>query len=98
MVRESVIAQLKEKGLKVTPQRTAIIEVLIERGDLHPSAHLVHRHFLLENNSVTFKKVGAIKTKYLRHSFRAIIRLKSKNAQRSNLIFFLSVQPTLFLE
>ena len=37
MIKESIITQLKEKGLKVTPQRMAIIEVLVERGDLHPA-------------------------------------------------------------
>ena len=34
MTKESIIKQLKEKGLKVTPQRLAIIEVLIEKRDL----------------------------------------------------------------
>ena len=42
MIKESIITQLKEKGLKVTPQRLAIIEVLVERGDLHPGARLVY--------------------------------------------------------
>jgi len=42
MTKESIITQLKEKGLKVTPQRMAIIEVLIEQKNLHPGARLVY--------------------------------------------------------
>ena len=42
MTKESLIKQLRERGLKVTPQRLAIIEVLIEMGDLHPGARLVY--------------------------------------------------------
>jgi Fe2+ or Zn2+ uptake regulation protein len=43
MIRESVLRELKEKGLKVTPQRLAIIEVLAAMRDLHPSAGAVYR-------------------------------------------------------
>jgi len=43
ITKESIIKQLKEKGLKVTPQRLAIIEVLIEKRDLHPGARLVYK-------------------------------------------------------
>jgi Fur family transcriptional regulator, peroxide stress response regulator len=42
MTRDSIIKQLKEKGLKVTPQRLAIIEVLIEKSDLHPGTRLIY--------------------------------------------------------
>jgi Fe2+ or Zn2+ uptake regulation protein len=43
MTKESIIAQPKETGLKVTPQRMAIIEVLIEKRDSHPGARLVYK-------------------------------------------------------
>jgi Fur family peroxide stress response transcriptional regulator len=39
--REFFIKCLREKGLKVTPQRLAIIDMMIEKGHLHPSAGLV---------------------------------------------------------
>ena len=42
VTKESIIKQLKEKGLKITPQRLAIIDVLIEKRDLHPGARLVY--------------------------------------------------------
>ena len=42
MTKELIIGRLREKGLKITPQRLAIIEVLIEQRHLHPGAPLVH--------------------------------------------------------
>ena len=38
-----VLRKLKERGLKLTPQRRAIIDVLIENTPLHPSADLIYR-------------------------------------------------------
>jgi Fur family transcriptional regulator, peroxide stress response regulator len=43
MIRESALKELKQKGLKVTPQRLAIIKVLVAKRNLHPSASAVYR-------------------------------------------------------
>lgn len=43
MTKESIISQLRKKGLKVTPQRLAIIDVLIEQADSHPGASLIYK-------------------------------------------------------
>ena len=40
--KEGFVQRLKEKGLKITPQRLAIIEVFLERKDFHPGARLIH--------------------------------------------------------
>ena len=40
--KENMIGQLKEKGLKITPQRLAIIDALVENRHLHPGANLIH--------------------------------------------------------
>ena len=40
---ELMLRELKEKGLKMTPQRLAIIEALTTMRDLHPSAGAVYR-------------------------------------------------------
>lgn len=40
--KEDLIGQLKEKGLKITPQRLAIIEVLVENRHAHPGATLIY--------------------------------------------------------
>jgi Fe2+ or Zn2+ uptake regulation protein len=39
--KEDLVGQLKEKGLKITPQRLAIIDVLVESCDRHPGVTLI---------------------------------------------------------
>jgi Fur family peroxide stress response transcriptional regulator len=43
LTRDSIIRALREKGLKVTPQRLAIGDVLVERKESHPGAGLIWR-------------------------------------------------------
>ena len=72
MTKESIIAKMKEKGLKITPQRLAITQVLIERGNLHPGARLIYeeakkmrRSLGLSTTYATlneFSRYGIIKT------------------------------------
>ena len=42
MMKEAMIKKMREKGLKLTPQRLAIIDVLIKKNLLHPSASLIY--------------------------------------------------------
>jgi len=39
--KENLISQLREKGLKVTPQRMAIVDALVENRYAHPGATLI---------------------------------------------------------
>ena len=41
-MKDSIIKNLREKGLKVTPQRLAVIDVLVEKNLLHPSARAIY--------------------------------------------------------
>jgi Fe2+ or Zn2+ uptake regulation protein len=41
MTKEAMIHQMREKGLKITPQRLAILDSLIEKQTLHPSARTI---------------------------------------------------------
>ncbi len=41
LTKEAIAEQLKERGLKITRQRLAVIETLIEKKDLHPGAALI---------------------------------------------------------
>lgn len=43
LTKESVIQKLKEKGLRLTSQRLAIIDVLVKKGHLHPSARFIYK-------------------------------------------------------
>ena len=42
MMKEFLIRKMREKGLKLTPQRLAIVDVLIEKNLLHPSARIIY--------------------------------------------------------
>lgn len=70
--KERFIKAIREKGLKVTPQRLAVIDVLVEKGHLHPGANLVYdearkkaRGLSLSTVYATlheFSRLGLIKT------------------------------------
>jgi Fe2+ or Zn2+ uptake regulation protein len=42
MMKESMIKKMREKGLRLTPQRLAVIDVLIEKNPVHPSARAIY--------------------------------------------------------
>lgn len=41
-MKDSIIKKLKAKGLKLTPQRLAIIEAFAENAPLHPTANTIY--------------------------------------------------------
>jgi Fe2+ or Zn2+ uptake regulation protein len=41
-MKESIIKRMREKGLKLTPQRLAIVDVLVEKNHFHPSARTIY--------------------------------------------------------
>jgi len=42
MRRESIVEGLRRKGLRLTPQRLAIVDVFVEKNPLHPSARVIY--------------------------------------------------------
>ena len=61
--KEDLIGQLKEKGHKITPQRVAIIDALVENRHAHPGATLIYekarkkaRHVSLSTVYATLKE------------------------------------------
>ncbi|HEX7534226.1 MAG TPA: transcriptional repressor, partial [Syntrophales bacterium] len=72
MTKDAIIQKLKESGLRVTPQRLAIIEVLLEKGHLHPGAGLIYKEERKKSRSLSlsttyatineFARRGVIKT------------------------------------
>ena len=67
IAKESIIKQLRERGLKITPQRLAIIEVLIEQGDLHPGARLVYEEAKKKKRSLSLSTAYATLNELSRH-------------------------------
>ena len=59
ITKEDLIGQLKEKGLKITPQRLAIIDALVENRQLHPGARLIYAEARMKAKRVSSSTVYA---------------------------------------
>lgn len=59
VTKKSLSRQLKAKGLRLTPQRLAIIEVLIEKRDFHPSARSVYEEAKKKKKSLSLSTTYA---------------------------------------
>jgi Fur family peroxide stress response transcriptional regulator len=57
--KDLIVNRLREKGLKVTPQRLAIIEVLMEKNDDHPGAGAIYREARKKRRGVSLSTVYA---------------------------------------
>ena len=57
--KESIARQVKAKGLKLTPQRLAIIEVLVEKRDFHPGARSVYKEAKKRKKSLSLSTTYA---------------------------------------
>ncbi len=57
MLKEGIIKRMREKGLKLTPQRLAILDVLLEKAPLHPGAGLVYREVRKKMKGVSLSTV-----------------------------------------
>jgi len=57
--KEDLISQLKEKGLKITPQRSAIIDALVKNREAHPGASLIYKEARKKVKSVSLSTVYA---------------------------------------
>ena len=62
-----MISQMRKKGLKVTPQRLAIIDVLIEQGDSHPGASLIYKRAKKKKKSLSLSTTYATLHEFSRH-------------------------------
>ena len=86
MTKESITKQLKEKGLKLTPQRLAIIDVLIEKKDLHPGACLVHGGAKKKKKSLSLSSTYATLNELSRHGIIKTLQFdKMENRYEGNL-------------
>jgi Fe2+ or Zn2+ uptake regulation protein len=66
-MKASMIQKLKEKGLKLTSQRLAIIEVLVDKAALHPSANIIYQEARKKIKSVSLSTVYATLNDFSRH-------------------------------
>jgi hypothetical protein len=55
----SIIRRLKEEGLKISPQRLAVIDVLMEKRELHPGPTLVYQEARKKRGGLSLSTVYA---------------------------------------
>ncbi len=70
--KEELIQYLRDQGHKITPQRLAVIDVLIEQKDTHPGARLIYEEAKKKIKTISlstvygtlneFSRCGLIKT------------------------------------
>ncbi|MGH1567847.1 MAG: Fur family transcriptional regulator [Nitrosopumilus sp.] len=65
---EQIVSSLKDEGLRITPQRIAIVDYLLKTED-HPSAELIHKivrkRFPMVSLSTVYKTLDLLKEKKL---------------------------------
>jgi Fur family peroxide stress response transcriptional regulator len=57
MTKEAIIQKLKEKGLRITPQRLSIIDVLGREGHLHPCASFIYKEARKKSGRLSLSSV-----------------------------------------
>jgi Fur family peroxide stress response transcriptional regulator len=66
-VKELILKKMKEKGLKLTPQRLAIVDAFVEQNALHPSARLIHQEAKKKYRGLSFSTVYLTLSELSRH-------------------------------
>lgn len=67
ITREGLINQLRERGFKITPQRLAIVDALVESRHLHPGANLVYEEARKRTRNVSLSTVYATLGHFSKH-------------------------------
>ena len=63
----SIIQKFREKGLKLTSQRLAIIEVLVDKPPVHPGANLIYREAKKKVKSLSLSTVYSTLNELSKH-------------------------------
>jgi Fe2+ or Zn2+ uptake regulation protein len=79
-MKASIVNKMKERGLKVTSQRLAIIDVLVDKGLLHPNANLIYHEAKKRAKSLSMSTVYATLSELSRHG---IIKLLEFDAMEN---------------
>jgi Fur family peroxide stress response transcriptional regulator len=68
MIRKNdLIGQLREKGLRITPQRLAIIDALVENRHVHPGATLIYEQARKQSGRISLSTVYATLKEFSEH-------------------------------
>jgi len=86
-MKTSIIKKMREKGLKLTPQRIAIIEVLVDKTHLHPGASLIYQEAMKKVRSLSLSTVYSTLNEFSRHGIIKMLEFdKMENRYEGNII------------
>ena len=86
MMKDFIIKRIKKEGLKLTPQRLAIIEILVDQSPLHPSACLVYQEAKRRRKSLSLSTVYATLNELSRHGIIKVLEFdKMENRYEGNI-------------
>lgn len=84
--KEKIIHLLKEKGLKITPQRLAVIEVFVEQKNAHPGARLIYEEAKKRKKSLSLSTTYATLDELSRRGVVKILQFdRMENRYEGNL-------------
>ena len=66
-MKQSIIKMVREKGLKLTPQRLAIIDVLVDKTFFHPGASIIVREAKKKVKTLSLSTVYSTLNELSRH-------------------------------
>jgi Fe2+ or Zn2+ uptake regulation protein len=85
MLKESIIKRMRERRLKLTPQRLAVIEVLAEKTPLHPSASFIYREAKKKVRGISLSTVYSSLNELSRHGIIKMLEFdKMENRYEGN--------------
>ena len=76
MTKVSIIQRLNERGLRITTQRLAIIDVLVEKGHLHPGAYFIHREARKKNKHLSLSTTYATINEFSRYGIIKVLQFE----------------------
>ena len=86
MMKNLLIKKMRAKGLKVTPQRLAVIDVLIEKNLLHPSARVIYDVAKRRTNGLSLSTVYLTLNELSKHGIIKTLEFdKMENRYEGNL-------------
>ena len=84
-MKESMMKRMREKGLKLTPQRLAIIDVLIEKKLTHPSARVIYLEAKRRTRGVSLSTVYLTLNELSKHGIIKMLEFdKMENRYEGN--------------
>jgi Fe2+ or Zn2+ uptake regulation protein len=81
LTRESIIQKLKEKGLRLTSQRLAVIDVLVKKGHLHPGARFIYKEARNKARHLSMSSVYANLSELSRHGIIKSLEFDGKESR-----------------